>query len=114
MLRTADAPTQSFERAEADAALVAGGRAAADLHGAAADGLGTAPAHGSHRPSPHSTISNVLKRNGLSQPPRVARALAVFAARWVAAKAADDRQRLGVHEGTARCASSSLSVASAT
>jgi hypothetical protein len=35
---------------------------------------------------PHSTISNVLKRNGLSQPPRVARALAVFAARGVAAK----------------------------
>jgi hypothetical protein len=47
---------------------------------------------------PHSTISNVLKRNGLSQLPRVARALAVFAARGVAAKAADDRQRLGVHE----------------
>jgi hypothetical protein len=35
---------------------------------------------------PHSTISNVLKRNGLSQPPRVARALSVFAARGVAAK----------------------------
>ena len=88
------AAVRSFESPEADAALVAAARAAADLCRAAADRLGAAAAHRPHRPSALDDLEGAGAQRALAAAAAGARAGAPLRVALSGRPAAHGRRRL--------------------